>query len=1054
MEALTSFPRRLSQLYSATKSSCNAVVLPEAADGDVPVAADLHQRFRVQKDRLMAWGLEFSAPSKGALSDIDESFERAGLTDTVANVMGTIKDILDEAESMRATRPPTTKALGGPKAGQLAAAQSATPASARARYEELAKNLTDAIDVLYTLCRSPPPEPAGPAAKAAESSRTAAPRIFMSPDYNASDLTLTNTFPFPLTPAASFLVGGLPPKLSASDLVLPEDHPPPYESVGGSSSIRVLSRLRQSNSSTNPWKTDGGKVLETPVLVEYAAFDATYQLTHVSPPVERLDAYLAILARISIETPQNGTLSCLGYFEDPDRPRFGLVFELPSFVHAGLSDSQRPIEDLRPVTLLSVLQTGSRSQHSSSSVTPPLEDRFRLANTLVSTLCRFHAENFFHKDVNSSNILLFPRRTAVGSSAKSRSLRFALRSPVLCSFDLFGDYSIDLAPMSTQTPNIYRHPEDPKFTEMGSTPEGPHFDLYSLALVLLEIGLWQPLSDLYKARYTLADFQQRVTENYVPKLASKCGTMYETAVRDCLSKAGRIASGLEGVESVASLYRDMRSRLQRCCLIDHVSDGAEWMDVPTPTSAAVPFKRKSEAPQGKPSIHVDTATHSAYQSAKRWVSEKGSQVLERTRSASSKPSSPTVLAPSTPPQRSPSRSSQHSIRRSISHSLHNLTRSDASADAVDLAGVHKHSALVSSTEANTSSFAGDKGAMPRQEPSSDFTAMPCTRARPPRSEQGSMTFKPFLNSIILLQRRWREHKNRRAIPALVTSSTSDWPQAALGCPDSVTAELPRSIGPAVSKPPPSSPPMEDPPARLRVQATPVPREITDEWHKNMLPRLERLVEKALRKSRETVSIDLVTVSNTRAAADPRPTDPRPTVLVTCTSTTRVKAVLHQRFRYDESIYDLRVRRGHIRRSKAHRSNQDGDAGAALNPFHQQRALCGASIGAYRDEHLPPVSFGGVVLVDNEPLGMTVHHILDAPSEDEDDDGGASEGRPESRTDSLSLGMPLRASAATKLTRPLKERTMTMRCPCSARISLTANTARWMAGPTGSRTTVK
>lgn len=60
--------------------------------------------------------------------------------------------------------------------------------------------------------------------------------------------------------------------------------------------------------------------------------------------------------------------------------------------------------------------------------------------------------------------------------------------------------------------------------------------------------------------------------------------------------------------------------------------------------------------------------------------------------------------------------------------------------------------------------------------------------------------------------------------------------------------------------------------------------------------------------------------------------------------------------------------------------------AVINPFHQQRPLCGASIGAFNGEHLPPVSYGGVILVDDEPVGMTVHHLLDAPSDDESDAG--------------------------------------------------------------------
>lgn len=161
----------------------------------------------------------------------------------------------------------------------------------------------------------------------------------------------------------------------------------------------------------------------------------------------------------------------------------------------------------------------------------------------------------------------------------------------------------------------------------------------------------------------------------------------------------------------------------------------------------------------------------------------------------------------------------------------------------------------------------------------------------------------------------------------------------------------------------------------------------------MLPRLERLIERALKDSEETISIDLVAIGETQQKA-------RPTIFVTCSSVAKIKAILSRRFRYDENVFDLKVRRGKIRRSKMsrssrrqhppHRSMMNTDSYnadmAVINPFHQQRPLCGASIGAFNGEHLPPVSYGGVILVDDEPVGMTVHHLLDAPSDDESDAG--------------------------------------------------------------------
>jgi hypothetical protein len=91
MEAISRLPRRLTQLYSDTKTSCDAVVEQDEHDTQSNV---LHRKLRIQKDRLIAWGVEWSDNSKGKNGDIDESVEQAGLTKTVTSVLGTIKDIL------------------------------------------------------------------------------------------------------------------------------------------------------------------------------------------------------------------------------------------------------------------------------------------------------------------------------------------------------------------------------------------------------------------------------------------------------------------------------------------------------------------------------------------------------------------------------------------------------------------------------------------------------------------------------------------------------------------------------------------------------------------------------------------------------------------------------------------------------------------------------------------------------------------------------------------------------------------------------------------------
>ncbi|KAF2715473.1 hypothetical protein K504DRAFT_457635 [Pleomassaria siparia CBS 279.74] len=1020
MDTISRLPRRLTQLYSDTKTSCDAVVVDQDTPNTQPEANALHRKYKIQKDRLIAWGLEWSDNSKGKQGDIDESVERAGLTETVTSVLGTIKDILDEAERMH---PPSEFVLARKLSGEKGSGRppaSDPPswaASDRSRYEDLAKDLTTSIDILYNLSRTRRTHrdgARGPSSSVKGVSDPPRPpaSVFLSPEYNASDVTLINPATIPVFPPVASTSSNLPPKLDPADLILPQEEPPPYESVGVTSSIRAIGRLRSRHSSTNPWKTESSKTIETPVLVEYATYDSAYRSTEVSPPTDRLDTLLSILTRMANEQSFHGSLKCLGFFEDPKQPRFGLVFELPSFVYSGASDSHKLLEELRPVTLLSVLQTGSKSIHNSNSATPPLEDRFRLAFTLGLSFSKIHGDRFVHKDVNSSNILVF--RNNKRQSANSRALQYALRSPVICSFDLFSEYDIEPA-NAMQTLNIYRHPEDPKSTGDKSREYGPQFDLYSLGLILLEIGLWQPLSDLWKAKYTLADFKQRVEDVYIRRLASKCGTAYMQVVRDCFWAADRIASGAESLHNFSQLYNRILIRLQRCCLLDEVDPNFEWGELSsgaTSSAGSAPLKRKSNSNSHSNSNSNIQATDAppspSYRNPKRWAIEKGSQVLERTRSLSkvSPRNSPNLSQLS----RSGSQRSQHSIRRSISNSLHLPPPIEDQIRDLDWQHVQDRDPLEESgTLVDTPASPCDKGdVLPlyREDLSNAASviqrAWRQSRAHHVKTPQRSMSLSDYKDKITVIQKTWRQRKQLRSntISALVSSGIRHWPQATLGYPTPEPEVPVRSMEPveqtdrymtstiqiqtdmeSLTRP------------KLRLHPVKFPPIIVDDWHTKMLPRLERLLERALKDSDETVSIDLVAIGESQATA-------RPTILVTCSSVAKVKTILSRRFRFDENVFDLKVRRGKVRRSKLnrssrrrrlpHRSMMNTDIYSAdmpvINPYHQQRPVCGASIGAFLGEHLPPVSYGGVILVDDEPLGMSVHHLLDAPSDDESDFG--------------------------------------------------------------------
>lgn len=165
-----------------------------------------------------------------------------------------------------------------------------------------------------------------------------------------------------------------------------------------------------------------------------------------------------------------------------------------------------------------------------------------------------------------------------------------------------------------------------------------------------------------------------------------------------------------------------------------------------------------------------------------------------------------------------------------------------------------------------------------------------------------------------------------------------------------------------------------------------------------MPQINHALRHFYRKHPESVEISLESVG-------PSPANTQPTVLVVCSSVGKVRAILKKRLGelFDGSTgFALKVCRGHVLRSRrwsqdvirsmargsnvndlhGNRLGDDDDDIEAINPEFQERPSNGASIGAWiGDRHLPPVSFGGLVLVDDKMYGMTVHHMLDDPDRD-------------------------------------------------------------------------
>jgi hypothetical protein len=90
------------------------------------------------------------------------------------------------------------------------------------------------------------------------------------------------------------------------------------------------------------------------------------------------------------------------------------------------------------------------------------------------------------------------------------------------------------------------------------------YDVFSLGMVLLEIGLWKQLHTLRKGSTSSTttnpiEFVRHMQKDWVPKLEYKCGKIYCAVVRQCLTiDTGHGANG--GTESM-----DVDGESQREC---------------------------------------------------------------------------------------------------------------------------------------------------------------------------------------------------------------------------------------------------------------------------------------------------------------------------------------------------------------------------------------------------------------------------------------------------------------------------------------------------------
>ncbi|KAF7863045.1 hypothetical protein EAF04_007128 [Stromatinia cepivora] len=555
----TPLQRRLTKIYTDTKNIYDFIKEPVRNVEDHELQS-LHRKLRIQQNRLVSWGLEWSDPSQSP--DIDESVSKAGLSEIVGNVMSTIKEILAEAEPLWQS----SKRLTSDERPSEKSEKGALIQWDKSRFEDLIRDLTMSIDTLYDLSKTRQSARSGLGLQPSEASSSKD----QSSEFEERQFESTRmSAPQQIDPATLIWTG--------NQIIATRG----TSRSTSNNTLRQIVLMRRSVNSSDLRKAIGQPPDPIPVLVEYAPYDPIYSVTGITPSMTRFEKLFAGLSQAYYSSDRLlvGLLRLIGYYEDAEHSRFCLLFALPT--NFGPMDIQSPTLQMPTINSLSELLI-------SPAFEPSLEVKYRLAYNIANAVFDLHSKGIVHGNLLSSNILFIEHPT----SPRAFDLtQINMRQSYLGSYDLFSDTATDLGPSLDQATMLYKHPLDPRSTKYTNlSQESKSLDLYSLAMILLEIGLWSSLSELFPRASQVPSNPTDVLKH----LASRCGNIYVKAVKACLSAPeGELSRKARPDVMHQKVFWRVSKALDTCCSLDDVSDDdSERSDEPS----LVPTPLKVEAP--------------------------------------------------------------------------------------------------------------------------------------------------------------------------------------------------------------------------------------------------------------------------------------------------------------------------------------------------------------------------------------------------------------------------------------------------------------------------
>ena len=337
------------------------------------------------------------------------------------------------------------------------------------------------------------------------------------------------------------------------------------------------------------------------VLVEWKYYSSSHPLR--LEQILRLASLVVLLGKDEVHKRFH-IPHCRGLVHDENNHRIGIIY------------------DVTVIESISKPACGDLQTLIRKTVAPPLGQRFAIAKQLSIAVHYLQSIHWLHKSLRSDNVVYFNHPNLVsqepkpalkgikelksdtskqgpsqeappGSNKNLNGLQNGVEAqpalsypPPLPSFYVLGlDFSrpdhpaelsetlsISTAGHRSKTENIelYSHPESLQRDASGKHPRfRPQFDIYSLGLILLEIGLWRTVRALrQEAVNEQVDFGTAVQTDYCDKLRSKMGEYYWRATQRCLNNEFDFSDIPEGTEEGVMLQlafeRQVVSELEKC----------------------------------------------------------------------------------------------------------------------------------------------------------------------------------------------------------------------------------------------------------------------------------------------------------------------------------------------------------------------------------------------------------------------------------------------------------------------------------------------------------